>query len=348
MRKNTRQHGERDAAPGGDAGGGLFQGVFDMGTKARHEYQLIDEVAATGCPVLFSAGVGDGGLDMVERQDDYFHAQADAGKTVSAIVQSRPGGVLVGLHQLMPVYSPAWQRLAELPDTAARVAALRDDATRAELIEEGVATGTWYDAAHIHPLGLGDRPDYSVDTDAQSLAELADEAGVHPVELMVERLLESEGRELYNIWFFNRNKESLARYLTLDHVIPGLGDAGAHVGQICDADASTFVLSYWARQRGQLSLPAAIAKLTSQSARVLGLRQRGEVRPGWHADLNVFDYDRLATCYPEYVHDFPGGTGRFIVKSDGYAATIVNGEVVVEEGEHTGARPGTVLRQFDR
>jgi N-acyl-D-aspartate/D-glutamate deacylase len=95
-------------------------------------------------------------------------------------------------------------------------------------------------------------------------------------------------------------------------------------------------------------LPAAVKELTSHPAEVLRLRDRGRIEKGWYADLNVFDYERLATKYPDYVNDFPGGTGRFIVKSDGYAATIVNGEVVVEEGEHTGARSGTVLREFDR
>ncbi len=329
-----------------DAGGGLFQGVFDFATKARHEFALMEAVAETGTPVLFSGGVGDGGADSVERARRSFDAHAAAGRRVSAIVQSRPGGVLAGLAQIMPVRSPAWRALATLPDPAARYAALRDDATRAVLVEEGIAAGTWYDPAHIHPLGQGDRPDYGVDADSRSVADLAAEAGVHPVELIVDRLLSSEGRELFNVWFFTRNRESLATYLTLDAVVPGLGDAGAHVGQICDADATTFVLGYWARDRGVLSLPEAIRKLSSQSAQILGLRERGEVRPGWYADLNVFDIDRLASHYPTYVNDFPGGKGRFIVRSDGYAATIVNGQVVVEDGDHTGARPGTVLRDF--
>ncbi|MDH3706865.1 MAG: amidohydrolase family protein [Acidimicrobiia bacterium] len=332
-----------------EAGGGLFQGVFDMTTKAAHEFRLIEAVADTGCDVLFSGGVGDADPSVVERAQRYFDGQAAAGRRVSAICQTRPGGVLVGLRQLMPVFSPAWQRLSELPDTDARLEALRDDATRAELVAEGREAGTWYDPAHIHPLGLGERPDYSVDdATRRSVADLADDAGVHPVELIVDRLLESEGRELYNVWLFNRRTDSLTDYLGLDAVVPGLGDAGAHVGQICDADATTFVLSYWARERGRFSLPEAVRKLTSQSADILRLRDRGRLELGAHADINVFDYERLATRYPEYVHDFPGGKGRFIVRSDGYAATLVNGQVVVEDGAHTGARPGTVVRDFDR
>ena len=250
---------------------------------------------------------------------------------------------MAGLAQIMPVRSPAWRALATLPDPAARYAAFRDDPTRAALLAEGIAAGTCDDPAHIHPLGQDEHPDYGVDADSRSVAELAAEAGVHPVEFIVDRLLASEGRELFNVWFFTRNRESLATYLTLDAVVPGLGDAGAHVGQICDADATTFVLGYWARDRGVLSVPEAVRKLSSQSAQILGLRERGEIRPGWYADLNVFDVERLASHYPTYVNDFPGGKGRFIVRSDGYAATIVNGQIVVEDGDHTGARPGTVL-----
>jgi len=331
------------------AGGGLFQGVLDMGTRRELEYRLLDAVADTGTDILFSGGVGNAPSTMVERQDAYFQDQNARGRRVSAICQTRPGGVLVGLRQLMPVFSPAWQRLAELPTMEARLAVLQDGAERAVLIEEGIETGTWYDPAHIHPLGLGERPDYQVEGHVEgSIAALAEAAGVHPVELIVDRLLESEGRELYNIWFFNRAADSLADYLQLDHVAPGLGDAGAHVGQICDADTSTFFLAHWARERGAFTLPEAIRRLTSQPASVIRLKERGALKVGNFADVNVFDYDRLATRYPDYVYDFPGETGRFIVKSDGYAATLVNGQVIAEDGMHTGNRPGTVIRDFDR
>ena len=330
-------------------GGGLFQGVFDMGSRREVEYGIIDAVAATGTEVLFSGGVGDAPPSIVGRQDAYFQEQAGRGRQVSALCQIRPGGVLVGLRQLMPVFSPAWKRLSDLPDLEARIAALRDDATRAELIEEGVATGTWYDPVHIHPLGLDERPDYQVQTHKErSLAALAEAAGVHPVELLVDRLLESDGRERYNVWLFNRAADSLADYLQLDHVSPGLGDAGAHVGQICDADSTTFFLSHWARERGAGTLHEASRRRTSKPAGVIRLKERGTLKPGWYADINVFDYDRLASHYPDYVHDFPGGKGRFIVKSDGSAATLVNGQVIAEDGTHTGVRSGAVIRRFDR
>ena len=89
-------------------------------------------------------------------------------------------------------------------------------------------------------------------------------------------------------------------------------------------------------------------RITGQSAQVLGLKDRGMIREGWHADLNVIDYENLDTCQPEYVNDFPHNGGRFIVKSTGYDATIVAGDVVVRNCEHTGQRPGEVIREFHR
>ena len=177
---------------------------------------------------------------------------------------------------------------------------------------------------------------------------LAAEAGVTPVELIVDRLLQSEGRELYNAWFFNRNTESMEAFLQLDAVVPGLGDAGAHAGQICDADSPTFYLSYWYRDRKAVTLEKAIHQLTAKPAAVLGLVDRGTLKVGAFADINVFDPEKLQTEYPEYVYDFPGEKGRFRIKARGYAATIVTGEVVTDQGEHTGHRPGRVLREFAR
>ncbi|MFM8971668.1 MAG: amidohydrolase family protein, partial [Actinomycetota bacterium] len=220
-------------------------------------------------------------------------------------------------------------------------------AIRADLVEEGRRKGLLYDPRHVYPMGTGAVPDYALDGQP-SLATLAERAGVHPVEIVIDRLLESEGHELFNMWFFNRAPDALGDYLGLDGVCPGLSDAGAHAGQICDADAPTHYLSYWCRERGRVTFADAIHRLTAKPAAVLGLVDRGTLRVGAYADVNVLDPDGLTVGYPEYVHDFPNGKGRLRVRARGYAATIVNGEIVTEQGAHTGARPGRVLREFRR
>jgi N-acyl-D-aspartate/D-glutamate deacylase len=123
-----------------------------------------------------------------------------------------------------------------------------------------------------------------------------------------------------------------------------LGDAGAHVSQIMDAGWTSFILSYWIREAGHFSMGEGIRRMTSGPARVIGLTDRGVLAPGMRADVNVFDAAKVAERQPELVHDFPGGAPRYIQKSMGYRTTIVNGQVSVVDGEHTGVRAGTVLR----
>jgi N-acyl-D-aspartate/D-glutamate deacylase len=333
-----------------DAGGGLFQAVLDFETRAGEELRLLTTMAERARGVLFAAGPGNDeavGAGVGEFWHRFLCDTRDAAGPITAYTMTRPSGTLTGLAQVLPVASREWVELLELPTIEDRVAALEAAPTRARLVEAGQAKGLWYDPQHIYPLGPGPVPDWGVD-DATSVAELAEAAGVHPVELMIDRLVESEGRELFNVWFFHRNREGLGALLALDEVYPGAGDTGAHAGQICDADAPTHFLSYWCRDRGLVSLPEAVNRLTGRPAQTLGLVDRGTLRVGAFADLNVIDLEHLAGGYPTYVRDLPGGAGRFTVGATGYVATLVNGRIVAEQGEHTGVRPGRVLRDFAR
>jgi len=330
-----------------DAGGGLFQGVLDFETKFQHEIELLRAMARRGGRVLFSGGVGNGNTDAAAFWDRTLSDIRANDGNISSIAMTRPSGSLMGLYQVPPVGSGKWRAVMSLPTMEQRLAALADAGTRAELIEDGKKRGTWYDPQFIYPLGQGTVPDYAVDG-GDSLAVIAERQGRHPVEVIVDRLLESEGRELFNVWFFNRNRANMPDFLNLDAVCPGLGDAGAHAGQICDADAPTHYLAYWCRERKITSLPDAVHRLTAKPAAILGLIDRGTLGVGKFADINVFDPDKLQVGYPEYVNDFPNGKGRLRVGSTGYAATLVNGEVVTENGANTGARPGRVVREFAR
>jgi N-acyl-D-aspartate/D-glutamate deacylase len=129
--------------------------------------------------------------------------------------------------------------------------------------------------------------------------------------------------------------------------VQGLGDAGAHCGVICDASMTTYLLSHWVRDRTRgprLPLELAVKRLTADPAALYGLDDRGVVAPGQRADLNLIDFDRLRLVRPEQVHDLPAGAGRLIQRSEGYVATLVHGEPVVEEGVLTDARPGRLVR----
>jgi N-acyl-D-amino-acid deacylase len=152
---------------------------------------------------------------------------------------------------------------------------------------------------------------------------------------------------LLNLPFLNQRLEAVEELLDDELVTLGLADAGAHVGQIMDASQPTFLLSYWVRERQRWSLEEAVRRLTSDTAGLFGVRDRGVLRPGAHADLNVIDLEGMVLHQPEYVHDFPNGAGRYVQRADGYVMTVVNGEAFMEGGEHTGALAGVTLRSTD-
>ncbi len=330
--------------------GAMFQSANDMQTRYETELQMFRDATDIGCQVLFSGGTGPQGDGGVERWNQFFEEQNEGGKRLASLCHTRPSGAFFGLAQLSPFTksSSAWKDLMALPTIADRVDAMRHEATRAKLITEGIAAGDMQKLAHmLHPFGTNETPDLDFNRRA-SLAQLAEESGKDPVEIYVDRLLASEGREFFNYWMFGGHLENQWKYMQLPHVVPMLGDAGAHVGFFTDTDSPTVLLSELTREQGVYTLPEAIHRITGKSAEIIGLKQRGELKEGWHADINVIDYANLSTCHPEYVNDFPHGGGRFIVKGKGYAATIVAGEVIIANGQHTGKRPGQVIREFIR
>lgn len=346
--RETRAIQEAIVAGGGH--GALFQSANDMQTRFETELQMFRDATDIGCQVLFSGGTGAAGDGGVARWEAFFEEQNTGGKRLASLCHTRPSGAFFGLAQLSPFTkkSFAWRDLMALPSLSARVDALNNAATRATLIAEGIAAGDMtHLAPMLHPFGNEQTPDLDFGRQA-SLLQLAESAGKDPVEIYVDRLLASEGREFFNYWMFGGNLENQWNYMQLPHVVPMLGDAGAHVGFFTDTDSPTVLLSELTRKQGVYSLPEAIHRITGKSAQIIGLRERGELREGWHADINVIDYENLHTCHPEYVNDFPHGGGRFIVKSQGYDATIVAGQVVVKNGVHTGHRPGEVIRNFVR
>ena len=333
-----------------DAGGrgGLFQAAPDMRTRYKIEREMFERGAELGCQVLFSGGTGPQGDGGVASWEDFLGRNNDKGNRITSICHTRPSGSFFGLAQQAFLRTPGWRELMKLPTIPDRVAALKDPETKNKLIKEAIEAGGFGPTANIlHPMGLGEYPDYDLNNE-RNLQKLSDEAGVDPVEFYVDRLIKSEGRELWNLWAFGGALENQWNYMRLPHVVPMLGDAGAHVGQFTDADSPTFLLGELTRDRGVYPLTEAVYRITGKSAEVLGLKERGQLKEGWHADINVIDYENLRSCHPEYVNDFPHNGGRLVVKSTGYDATLVAGQVVIQNGEYTGHRPGEVIREFIR
>ena len=261
---------------------------------------------------------------------------------LTAITQVRGSGFMFGLQSNLPVQGETWDKLRK-QNLEERLAAIRDPETREKLVDEGLAMKRRFPMTNVFYLGDGESPDYTTPPD-QNLEAVAEANNEHWVETFLRLSDETDGRALFNLRMFNQSLKELGDLFKSEHIFPSLGDAGAHVSQIMDAGWSTFILSYWIREAGIYSLGEGIRRMTSGPARVLGLNDRGALKPGLRADVNVFDPDKVAERQPVLVHDFPGGAPRYIQKSLGYKTTLVNGEVTLVDGEHTGARAGRVLR----
>jgi N-acyl-D-aspartate/D-glutamate deacylase len=196
---------------------------------------------------------------------------------------------------------------------------------------------------------LGDPPDYEPDP-SESIAAHAEQAGIDPWELYYDLLLEDEGRELLlrPLLGYARFTQDPIREMVLHPATAlGLGDGGAHVGAICDASIETYMLTHWVRDRSRgerLPLELVIRKMTSDTAALYGLSDRGTLTVGKKGDCNVIDLDHLTLRRPAMAHDLPAGASRLLQTAEGYTATIVGGQVVMRDGVETGVRPGALLR----
>jgi N-acyl-D-aspartate/D-glutamate deacylase len=312
--------------------GGLMQVVGGAG-------EVLQTLSETGSRVLFSYGVGpEAGMGAAARE------RLEAlcrDRDMTAIIQVRGSGYLFGLQSGLPFVGEAWDKLRTL-DLEGRLAAIQDPEMAARLERDGRFMD-FLDPRWVFFLGDGEEPDYGAPVTAH-LQAMADQTGESLIGLFLRLSRETGGRGLFNLRMFCQNLDELGALLASDRIFPSLGDAGAHVSQIMDAGWSSFVLSHWVRRRGLYSLEEGVRRITSGPARVLGLRDRGLLAVGMKADVNVFNADTVCERRPELVRDFPGGAPRYIQRSRGYRATLVNGRVSLEDGERVGERAGRLLR----
>jgi len=258
-------------------------------------------------------------------------------------------GVLLGFEIAINPLSlyPAAGDLLGL-DRAAAMARLRDPALRAQLVESakdntGDILGGMATMENIFPLTADGVGSY-VTTPERNLPSLARAKGVPPLQLLLDILVEHDGRCFFLVPLFNPDLEAAGEMLKHPLTTIGLGDSGAHTTQTADASYSTFALAYWVRERRLMPVERMVHKLTGELASMWGIAERGVLRRGAFADLNVIDLDRLDLRMPEVRHDLPAGAAALTQRATGYVATIVNGQVLMRDGAHSGAYPGVVLR----
>ena len=332
----------------GAGGRGVMEAVADFEDVEAEFALLLDMVRESGRPLSISTMQVDARPDGWRRLLELIREAAEAGLPVRGQVAARAVGVMMGLQSTTNpfVRTAAYQSLAALP-FADKVARWRTPEMRRAVLEEARQPGAF-------PLGwhrlyqLGDPPEYEP-APGSSVADRARQLGVEPAELAYDLMLERAGQELLYVPVNNwtgGNLDVVREMILHPYTVPGLGDAGAHCGLLCDGSFPTYLLAHWGRRRpsGRLPVEWLIRRQTKDTAELVGLGDRGVLAPGYRADLNILDLDALALTPPEIVHDLPAGGRRLVQRATGYVATVVAGEVVMREGTATGALPGRLVR----
>ncbi len=326
----------------GEAGRGVLQATLGRGFFLK-EFEQIGR--ATGRPVSFTAllagMLGPDGHRGVLEQSGRLQAE---GVDVVPQVACRPLMFEFQWKAPFPFESLSLFQPVSRADFEGRKRIYADPAFRAafrQRAEKGGISGRWQDTWIA---------EYAPDRrlEERRVTDVAAERGVHPVDLVLDMGLDTDLEARFRIAIMNTDEEAVAELLRHPASMLGLSDAGAHASQLCDACAPTHMLAHWVREKGVLSLEEAVRLLTSRSADVFGIRDRGRLAPGLAADVTIFDPETVGCSPLRRVHDFPAGADRLVSDATGIEAVIVNGTPIREQGRDVvdpeGELPGRVLR----
>jgi N-acyl-D-aspartate/D-glutamate deacylase len=318
---------------------------------------LIHLSKVSGYPVVIQGLGGRNKVDAPtatwEASKEFLDRATAQGAPVYSILIARPfdRAAMVDENNLHYLAVPSWSRMLKLPFDE-RIALLRDPAARDELrfavenYNRDPAKGTttppplWTDL-YVDVVAKPDHQKYQ----GRSIADLAEELGVAPADAMLDLALAEDLRTEFRWRTESPDWSAAVREAQLDpRMMVGVSDGGAHLARDDGADWSSYFLRSWVLDRQVWSLEEGIRQITQVPAALLGLTDRGTIEPGGWADLMIFDPETIGPWKKEFVHDLPGGVGRFKAWGKGVKATIVNGEIIVLDGELTGKLPGHVVK----
>lgn len=322
------------------AGFGEEDTTDDYPRVRKEVWRIAETQRRSGRPVVFSMFTHEVVPTVHSTVLAKTETERSQGATIRPMFNPRPVLSFFNLNSRPPIRSRAWRELYDRP-VRERLGALNDPETARVLTNLGEEAERQVGQA-LYLFGPA-ACEYELDPE-RKLAAVSASRGERPSETVVRLLRETRGRQIFASTGSNQILEHIEEVFDYPHTLMGLGDAGAHVASICDSSLTTYLLTYWCRTRGRISVEDAVRRLTSEPADTFALEGRGRLVPGGFADLNVIDYEKLTIDVPEFAQDLPLGAGRWTQTTRGYDYTIVNGNVAVEAGRHTGRLVGSVIR----
>ena len=336
----------------GETGKGLFEIAGEAPGRdperiAEYHGRLRDLAVESGVPQTWGMFSVRAAPDLWRPYFDLLDETAAAGGRMFAQVHSRALSSLLSFESNTPFDNwEYWSEFRQLP-LAEQAAKMRNPEIKAKLVE---IASREYTGPRI--VGAEARPPewdfiYPMDDmvyDKPSMAELARAKGVHPVELMIDMALERDLKMFFRQPIANEDQSQVLDMMKHPRSVITFSDSGAHVSQIMDSSLQTHLLSYWVREKQAMTLEEAVKQITYNTATMWGLHDRGLLREGMAADLVVFDPKTIGARMPDVVHDLPAGAKRLKQTADGILNTVVNGEILLTNNEHSGDVPGRLLR----
>jgi N-acyl-D-aspartate/D-glutamate deacylase len=321
--------------------------VPDPALRAEFFARMKDLAVKSRVPTTFSVLVSTKTRDAWQDQLALLDAVAAAGGRMIGQTNTRGGVVILlsFLTQLPFDRLPEWKALRDKPVTEQKKL-LRDPAVRQQLVhaahhgQYGRAIGAEaqkpnYDMVYVFDKPL---PPY------KTLAQVATERGVDPVEAMIDLALEADFERYFIQYGLPMAEADVLEAMRHPHCVMTFSDSGAHVSQIADFAVHTQLLAEWVKDKQAMPVEEAVNKITRSLAEAWGFTDRGLLKAGYVADINVINMNTISPGMPKLLHDLPAGGRRLVQKPEGYRATIIAGQVFMRNGEHTGALPGKLLR----
>ena len=339
----------------GELNSGVLQGISDF-YDFESEFDIFKEMSqSSGRPISITVEQMDQRPDWWHQLLDGIEAAQNKGINMYGQVPPRATGINMGLEVTLNPFTfyPSFYDLSK-KSLEEKVATMRDPKFKKKLLsEQPVSIGNplveEITQSFNKMFRLGDPANYEPDPDS-SFEAIAKKQNISPQEVAYDCLLEKEGKALIYHPLFNYlpgNLDFVEKMLNHPYSISGLGDAGAHCGAISDASFPTTLIQHWGRDRTRgkkIPLEKLISMQTLETSRLLGISDRGVLKEGYKADINVIDFDNLTLHEPEVLHDLPAGGRRLVQKASGYEYTIVSGQIAFENGEATGALNGRLIR----